>query len=154
MTLKYLQILFFHELDCFDVDVGVDDWKLNGSVWKLLSLFIFSRRNISFIISKYFRLGIMLYEYLILATGLLFCHSTVLVTLLLANQFADRWIGRISPHHHTSRSPDITPLELFLWGSLKLMESWVPIMNFVIRYCTGKILCNYCSQETRQSINI
>ncbi|CAK1595200.1 unnamed protein product [Parnassius mnemosyne] len=33
--------------------------------------------------------------------------------------FDDRWIGRLGPHAWPPRSPDLTPLDFFLWGYVK-----------------------------------
>ena len=34
-------------------------------------------------------------------------------------KFPDRWIGRDGPIHWAARSPDLTPLDFFLWGHVK-----------------------------------
>lgn len=46
-------------------------------------------------------------------------HSTILVRQWLDNHFHDRWIGRYGPTAWPARSPDLTPLDYFLWGYLK-----------------------------------
>lgn len=33
--------------------------------------------------------------------------------------FAERWIGQSGPTAWRARSPDLNPLHLYLWGSLK-----------------------------------
>ena len=38
---------------------------------------------------------------------------------LLNETFSNRWIGRDGPIPWTPRSPDITPLDFFLWGYVK-----------------------------------
>ena len=35
------------------------------------------------------------------------------------DHFPERWIGRGGPIHWPPRSPDITPLDFFLWGFVK-----------------------------------
>jgi hypothetical protein len=35
--------------------------------------------------------------------------------------FPGRWVGREGPIPRRPRSPDITPLEFFLWGHVKVM---------------------------------
>ena len=44
-------------------------------------------------------------------------HYDVNVRVFLDNQFDGRWIGR--PIELPLRSPDLTPLDFFLWGHLK-----------------------------------
>lgn len=46
-------------------------------------------------------------------------HSTREVTAWLDNKFNRNWIGRYSTIPWPARSPDITPLDLFLWGYFK-----------------------------------
>lgn len=37
----------------------------------------------------------------------------------LTQLFGDQWIGRFGPHAWPARSPDLTPLDFFLWGFVK-----------------------------------
>lgn len=46
-------------------------------------------------------------------------HSTINVRNYLGNLFRGKWIGRYSQYPWPARSPDITPLDFFLWGYLK-----------------------------------
>lgn len=46
-------------------------------------------------------------------------HSTYAVHRQLTNMFEDRWIGRNGPWRWPARSPDLTPLDFFLWGYIK-----------------------------------
>ena len=46
-------------------------------------------------------------------------HSTRQVTEFLNNEYPGRWIGRLGPHSWPPRSPDLTPLDFYLWGHLK-----------------------------------
>lgn len=46
-------------------------------------------------------------------------HSTHLITNFLNRHFPGKWIGRYGPVHWPARSPDLTPLDFFLWGYLK-----------------------------------
>lgn len=46
-------------------------------------------------------------------------HYSVLVRNYLNNEFPERWIGRGGPIKWPARSPDLTPLDFFLWGYLK-----------------------------------
>lgn len=41
------------------------------------------------------------------------------VTVFLNENFPERWIGRGGPVHWPARSPDLSPLDFFLWGCLK-----------------------------------
>lgn len=47
------------------------------------------------------------------------CHSAARVTQFLNRAFPRQWIGRRSVFSWPARSPDITPLDFFLWGVLK-----------------------------------
>lgn len=46
-------------------------------------------------------------------------HSVVEVRNRLNELFGNQWIGRYGPHRWPARSPDLTPLDFFLWGTLK-----------------------------------
>lgn len=46
-------------------------------------------------------------------------HYSRLVRLYLNLVFPNRWIGRLGPMLWPPRSPDLTPLDFFLWGYLK-----------------------------------
>lgn len=46
-------------------------------------------------------------------------HYAVAVRRYLNNVFPDRWIGRRGAIEWPPRSPDLTPLDFFLWGYLK-----------------------------------
>lgn len=37
----------------------------------------------------------------------------------LDQQYPDRWIGRGGPRHWPARSPDLNPLDFFIWGHVK-----------------------------------
>jgi hypothetical protein len=38
---------------------------------------------------------------------------------ILDQQYPDRWIGRGGPRNWPARSPDLNPLDFFLWGYVK-----------------------------------
>lgn len=46
-------------------------------------------------------------------------HSTVAVRQWLDTNFPGKWIGRYSVNPWPARSPDLTPMDFFLWGYLK-----------------------------------
>jgi hypothetical protein len=46
-------------------------------------------------------------------------HFAKSVRLWLNEKFGDRWIGRGGPISWAPRSPDLTPLDFFLWGYIK-----------------------------------
>jgi hypothetical protein len=46
-------------------------------------------------------------------------HSTREVISLLNEHFADRWLGRVGPVPWPARSTDLSPLDVFVWGSMK-----------------------------------
>ncbi|CAG9786978.1 unnamed protein product [Diatraea saccharalis] len=46
-------------------------------------------------------------------------HVVRLVRERLTELFGDRWIGRLGPQAWPPRSPDLTPLDFFLWGCVK-----------------------------------
>lgn len=46
-------------------------------------------------------------------------HWGLNVREFLNNNFPQRWIGRDGPIHWPARSPDLTPLDYFLWGYVK-----------------------------------
>lgn len=46
-------------------------------------------------------------------------HSVLLARERLNIMFGDQWIGRFGPQRWPARSPDLTPLEFFLWGFIK-----------------------------------
>lgn len=46
-------------------------------------------------------------------------HSTLAVKDRLTEMFGQRWMGRNGPRRWPPRSPDLTPLDFFLWGFIK-----------------------------------
>ncbi|KAG4067602.1 hypothetical protein HA402_005374 [Bradysia odoriphaga] len=46
-------------------------------------------------------------------------HYSLVVRQYLHSVFNNRWIGRMGPIKWPARSPDLTPLDYFLWGYLK-----------------------------------
>lgn len=56
-------------------------------------------------------------------------HWTVPVREYLNEVFPNRWIGRDGPTPWPARSPDLTPLDFFLWGYLKSKVYATPPQN-------------------------
>lgn len=46
-------------------------------------------------------------------------HSVVAARERLNDMFGEQWIGRYGPSRWPARSPDLTPLDFFLWGRIK-----------------------------------
>lgn len=46
-------------------------------------------------------------------------HCSQEVTTVLNNLFGDRWLRRLGPWDWPARSPDLTTLDFFLWGTVK-----------------------------------
>lgn len=46
-------------------------------------------------------------------------HSAQNITEILNRTFGNHWIGRRGNHKWPARSPDLTPLDFYLWGKLK-----------------------------------
>lgn len=46
-------------------------------------------------------------------------HNALLVTNYLNNEYHNNWIGNRGPIGWPARSPDLTPLDFFVWGHLK-----------------------------------
>lgn len=56
-------------------------------------------------------------------------HFAAPVQDWLNEEFPDRWIGRNGPVRWSPRSPDITPLDFFLWGHIKALVYRTPVQN-------------------------
>ena len=46
-------------------------------------------------------------------------HFSCFATDVLNERFPDAWIGRRGPIPRPPRSPDLSPLDIFLWGYIK-----------------------------------
>lgn len=46
-------------------------------------------------------------------------HSVVSARERLTDMFGQQWIGRYGPRRWPARSPDLTPMDFFLWGFIK-----------------------------------
>lgn len=47
------------------------------------------------------------------------CHNAQIIRTFLNQQFGDTWLGNRGPVHWPARSPDLTPLDFYLWGRIK-----------------------------------
>lgn len=54
-------------------------------------------------------------------------HSSEVVYLELCRMFEDRWIGPNGPWRWPPRSPDLTPLDFYLWGYIKSKVYFSPV---------------------------
>lgn len=54
-------------------------------------------------------------------------HFSLVARNFLDVAYAQRWIGRGSTHHWPPRSPDLNPVDFFLWGHLKSLVYASPI---------------------------
>jgi len=77
-------------------------------------------------------------------------HTAKETRLLLNEKFGRRWIGLHGPHEWPPRSPDLTPLDFYLWGHLKQQvyatrpASIEDLKDRIVRACraiTPQILC-------------
>lgn len=86
-------------------------------------------------------------------------HSTLEVRSWLNEHLPNRWIGRFSTHPWPARSPDLTPLDFFLWGYLKnKVYKYRPFENIdhlenVITECVRRIRPNFL-RNIRREMNI
>ena len=56
-------------------------------------------------------------------------HYGIQVRRFLNQQFPDAWTGRRGPVEWPPRSPDLSPLDFYLWGHLKFMVYQVKIQD-------------------------
>ena len=57
-------------------------------------------------------------------------HKTFPVKQCLVKEFGNRIIGYGGVEDRFSRSPDLTPLDFFLWGYMKQQVTAIPIQSF------------------------
>lgn len=72
-------------------------------------------------------------------------HFSVLVREYLNQTYPDRWIGRGGPVTWPPRSPDLNPLDYFLWGYLKHLVYSVRVDN--LQQLEQRVI--HCCQEIR-----
>ncbi|KMQ83534.1 hypothetical protein RF55_19752 [Lasius niger] len=56
-------------------------------------------------------------------------HFSVVACEFLNATYPDHWIGRGGPHPWPARSPDLNPIDFFLWGYLKSLVYNTPVEN-------------------------
>lgn len=56
-------------------------------------------------------------------------HFSRVAREFLTQTYGNRWIGRGGPHLWPARSPDLNPLDFFLWGHLKSLVYATPVEN-------------------------
>lgn len=56
-------------------------------------------------------------------------HNAIIVREFLNNNYTNRWIGTYGPINWPPRSPDLNPLDFFLWGHLKTVVYADPPTN-------------------------
>ena len=65
-------------------------------------------------------------------------HFSRVAREFLNNNYTNRWIGRRGPIAWPARSPDLNPLDFYLWGHLKTIVYDTPmevIRNRIIAAC-------------------
>ncbi len=56
-------------------------------------------------------------------------HTSHYARDLLRDIFGENWIGKYGPENRPAISPDLTPLDLFVWGYVKYRVFRTPINN-------------------------
>lgn len=83
-------------------------------------------------------------------------HSTQQVTTWLNNKLGENWIGRRSRYFWPPRSPDLTPLDFWFWGYVKMeVYKQRPFENIdeleqTIREVIGQIPLRFISHAIRE----
>ena len=75
-------------------------------------------------------------------------HFSCFVTDVLNERFPDAWIGRGGPIPWLSRSPDLSPLDFFLWGYIKNIVYGEKIRN-IQRFTFSQYLLHVHVSNTR-----
>ena len=75
----------------------------------------------------------------------------------LDDAFPDNWIGRGGPTAGSARSPDVTPLDFFLWGYVKGRFYKTPVndmdhLNEKIREAVASVSCVMINATWRNSM--
>lgn len=56
-------------------------------------------------------------------------HFSLVARQYLDENYTDRWIGRAGPQFWPPRSPDLNPIDFFLWGHLKTLVYTTPVQS-------------------------
>ena len=56
-------------------------------------------------------------------------HFSIVARQVLNRDYRNRWIGRSGPVSWPPRSPDLTPLDFFLWGYMKSLIYETPVQS-------------------------
>lgn len=75
-------------------------------------------------------------------------HYALSVREILNHEFGANWIGRAGPVSWPPRSPDLTPLDFFLWGHLKQTIYRTPVRNVDSLRQRITEACSRISRET------
>ena len=77
---------------------------------------------------------------------------------LINARFPNRWIGRGGPVQWPPRSPDLTPMDFFLWGEMKRLVYSTPVpteADLVARVAAAALFITHTPgifERTRQSL--
>jgi hypothetical protein len=83
-------------------------------------------------------------------------HRTNVVSAFLNTTFGDQWMGQFGPVRWPARSPDLTPLDFYLWGHLKDLVYATPpqgpddLRNRVTAAC--RLVTNAMLQDVRDNL--
>jgi len=83
-------------------------------------------------------------------------HNARRITNWLNQHYPGRWIGRYGSVHWPARSPDLTPLDFYVWGRLKSEVYRVPIQDIDhliarIRESCAAMRANHCEIQRATS---
>lgn len=81
-------------------------------------------------------------------------HRARIIREYLNANFADRWVGNNGPTQWPPKSPDLTPLDFYLWGTLKNEVYRTPSTN--IDHLKDKIItaCRTISREVLRKVTV
>ncbi|XP_025422162.1 uncharacterized protein LOC112691923 [Sipha flava] len=74
-------------------------------------------------------------------------HNAVIVTRKLGQMFPNPWIGTYGVVPWPARSPNLTPLDFFLWGYLKTVVYADPSVNLQDLKNKIKVVCDILSED-------
>ena len=80
-------------------------------------------------------------------------HYTIRVRELLNELFPNRWLGRDGPVTWPPRSPDLTPLDYYLWGHMKTLVYETKVQS-TSSYTYSFAVCVYISRIIVLSYNL